>query len=754
MGACRETHRVKVMSVMIVACLLAAVTLSASPPQGRLQASVAPSAKPVADELALILQRLKAQIAVSGDPHDPRAAREPNYARTTEWLSSETADGHWADIEYTDRAGGGWNPTMHLNRLVQMAGSFANPASPDYHWARRLEGVEQGLEFWYKQRPISENWWENTIGQPLQLARILVPLEDVLPANLMRQGLSYFSGYTEIDPQIRHWLAGNPDGADLVWYAQQQVIRGVLTRSSEDIAAGSEWMQKEIRISTFEGIQRDFSFHQHHGPELYNGGYGRDFVLDLARFATLLEGTRYAFGHERLSLLADYLLEGTGKMIRGKLLDYSADGRTLVRRGASEGAVVYIATCDELAALLPERAPELMALKKHIEGDGASYSFLGNRYFWNSDFMTHQREAYYISVKMVSRRTIGVESMNSENLKGCWLPFGANWIVRRGDEYKDIFPVLDWGRLPSVTSLHMTMGCPVDVTQPESFVGGVSDGTYGAAAMVFDQSHLFPPLRPETLKPPGHPESVEKGRKAWFFFDREMVALGAGISATRDEPMETTLNQTLLHGPVVMNGHEVQPGGSKVPQGAWVLHDEVGYALLGSTDASLKFGPQTGDWKSIGMSNSNAPVTEQVFALWIDHGVRPRFEQYAYAVLPGINAQQLAEWEAHPPVRVITNIPLEQAVINDHLGVAEIVFYRPGSLPLSPGLTVKVDQPCLVLATKHGNSTRLAVSSPGGEFITIHLTVTTPHKERSVTFTLPDGDRAGKSQVMEVPVRW
>ena len=85
--------------------------------------------------------------------------------------------------------------------------------------------------------------------------------------------------------------------------------------------------------------------------------------------------------------------------------------------------------CDQVAALLPERAAELKALKSHIEGTGAPYSFLGNRYFWNSDFMTHQREAYYFSVKMVSHRTIGTESFGGENVKGAWLPFGATWIV-------------------------------------------------------------------------------------------------------------------------------------------------------------------------------------------------------------------------------------------------------------------------------------------------------------------------------------
>jgi chondroitin AC lyase len=268
--------------------------------------------------------------------------------------------------------------------------------------------------------------------------------------------------------------------------------------------------------------------------------------------------------------------------------------------------------------------------------------------------------------------------------------------------------------------------------------------------MVFDESHILPLTDENASRPPSHPESTEKGRKAWFFFDGEMVALGAGITATRDEPMGTSINQTLLHGPVLIDGHAAGPGESKVSQGSWVLHDEIGYTLLGPAAASLTAGPQTGDWKSVASTNSDAPITEQIFSMWIDHGVRPRDAEYAYAVVPATNARQLAEWVAHPPVRVISNTPALQAVINEKLGVAEIVFHSPGSVKLTEEWAVKTDHPCLAMLVKHGNATSVSVSSPGGEFFTVHLTLTTRQKEKMLTFELPDGDRAGKTQTIEV----
>lgn len=733
------------MTVVAITFILAVGTRAASHP-------LTPRSAPApADDMVLILQRLKAQYSA------------PNYSRAKEYLASLATDGHWPDIQYENAPRFPWNP--HLSRLAQFASAYANHSSPDYHSQVMLDAVKRGLQYYFEKREhdwsISDEWWQNTIGQPQLLAGTLVPLEDVLPADLLHKGLSYFSAPSELRPRLlERFRVQYPSGQNLDWFAQEQLIRGAITRSAEDVTAASEEMQGDIRITMGEGLQADFSFHQH-GPQLYNGGYGEDFTVDMCKFAKLLEGTRYAFTHEKLSLLADYLLDGSRYMIRGKFFDYSAFGRTLVRKANAEGAVELISSCDQLAALLPERAGELMALKKHIEGTGAPYSFLGNRYFWTSEFMTHQREGYYISVKMISNRSVGTETLNGENLKGCWLPFGATWILRRGDEYKNIFPVLDWGRLPGVTSPHTTISFVENVTQPESFVGGVSDGTYGAAGMVFDQTEVFPRVN-GTYGVAGivYDQSFllnriqTQGRKSWFFFDREMVALGAGITSSRAERIGTTLNQTLLHGAVLIDGHPVETGLSKVPQSSGVFHDGVGYAFLAPAAASVKVGPQSGDWQTVSASNSDTPVTESVFSLWIDHGMRPQNAQYAYAVLPGVEPPQLAEWVAHPPVRVITNTTEQQAVINDQLGVAEIIFYGHGTVALSANSTVEADRRCFVLMVGHDQATRIAVSSPGGEAATVHLTLTTPQTRQRLTFDLPTGELGGKSRVMEVPVRW
>ena len=64
-------------------------------------------------------------------------------------------------------------------------------------------------------------------------------------------------------------------------------------------------------------------------------------------------------------------------------------------------------------------------------------------------------------------------------------------------------------------------------TQNTSFVGGVSDGKYGVSAMDFSKQGTV-------------------AKKAWFWFDDEWVALGAGITSDHEWNIVTGINQSLL----------------------------------------------------------------------------------------------------------------------------------------------------------------------------------------------------------------
>src|SRR5690606_24867433 len=129
----------------------------------------------------------------------------------------------------------------------------------------------------------------------------------------------------------------------------------------------------------------------------------------------------------------------------------------------------------------------------------------------------------------------------------------------------NIYPVWDWQKIPGTTVVqkpelpHWKEIAKKGLTD---FVGGVSDGEYGAATFDFASAH--DPL---------------KARKSWFFFDREYVSLGAGIKSEASYPVVTTINQTLLDSEVVVkrkDASEKLQAGQHILEGvSWVFHGKI-----------------------------------------------------------------------------------------------------------------------------------------------------------------------------------
>lgn len=663
------------------------------------------------NDAAVLRTRLAAEY-VTADAHN-----------AVQFLGSQRPDGSWADVNYSDQSNA-WEPHKHLDRLQQMAIAYANARNPEYRSSAMLQGTIQGLSFWFAKQPLSENWWWNEIGQQLALERIYILLQDELSPTLIDAAIKALDHPKRIRP--------GPDmatGQNLIWFTAEELISGILRASDKDIASASQLIQGMDIIRTDEGIQPDYSFHQH-GPQLYMGGYGLQFVRDESEFARLVSGTRFAFSPDKIDVLEKYLYTGARYFVRGTMLDYGAMGREISRQGGRAEAPGLIPACINLAVVKPDTKLSCDALIASIEGKSIAPSFVGHKHFWMSDFSVHQRAAYYTSVKMASTRTYGTESLNGENIKGYWIPFGTNYIVRRGDEYRDLFPVLDWAHLPGVTSPDVTPPMRGYVSQHNNFVGGVSDGTYGASAMKLDLEA----------------EAPIHAYKSWFFFDDEYVALGAGITSPSSRPVSTTLNQTLLQGTVIVDGKPASAGRQNMNNVSWILHDDIGYVFPTKTPVILQTGRREGQWSSINLLESKDSVTQDVFALWVDHGLAPNNQQYAYIVVPGTDAQEISHYSRYIPVHIISNTTSVQAVSHGRLGLIEAVFFAPARLVVSNVLTISVDRPCmLMLQAQHGPTT-LTVSNPSGA-ARIIVSISTPKGDTLIPFELPGGSDAGRSQL-------
>ena len=650
-------------------------------------------------------------------------------------------DGSWPDIDYTASARSVWDTSDHLERVLTMAKSARlgrNAGHPD----AELEGkIMLALKWWNDHDYRNPNWWWNEIGVPQLMGEIGNLMLDQIPPPELARMITIM--------KRSDWRRVPWTGANLTWGAGIEVARGSMENDSAALTEAFNRMYEEIAIvpQHGEGIEQDYSFHQH-GQQLYNGGYGQDFANDVSRFVSYAWGTRFQIPADRMTIFSAYLLDGEQWMIRGDGFDYAVVSREITRAALVPGPkdqtggpispVGFAYRMGHVLGLLAAeptpRQKELQAFTARVQGQPDAPAFTGNKQFWCSDYMVQRRVGYFASVKMLSSRMLNAERVNLEGKKSVHLSDGANYLYRSGDEYRNIFPAWDWTKIPGTTAIQGTMETgekdPIHAPGTTAFDGGVSDGTYGMAAMDLHRGSLT-------------------AEKAWFFFDSAYAALGAGITLADDteHSVATDVNQPLLHGDVLTseaNGPVAGVHSYDAAHRAWVEHDRVGYVFAPHTKIDLSAGPQTGAWADIGTGSSD-PVTEQVFNLWIDHGTAPQDAGYEYFVLPGATAEDTARFAKRSDLDVLANTASVQSVYSRSLKLAEIAFRAPGSLDTPLG-RVEADHSCLLLVKKTDAGWKLTASNPENQPLTLHVSI----KGKQTAIELPGGNFAGSSISVDV----
>jgi chondroitin AC lyase len=657
------------------------------------------------------------------------------------------ADGTYPDINYTLRAKVGHPAFGHLERTLRLV--TAAETSPEPERIVLREAAVRALRAWVRLKPETDHQWFNIIGVPIKLGQIALPLSDLLTPEdkselralltvSLRDGVFHFGKRGSVNPAT---------GQNLIWQARIALEAAALTDddalakfATDTISAGIFVAQK----TGIESIQVDNAFHQH-GAQLYNGGYGRAFTNDLTELGAALVGTPYALSPEKASILADYILDGSQWMIRGRWWDFGVMGRELSRLGQTSAGMTK--ALERVASLAPQRAEEARAFASRLSGETAEPTSgpLGHHQFWRADYAAHRRPNYSFSVHMLSSRTLGTESGNGENLRGWHLAEGVTALRLTGDEYFDIFPLWNWRLLPGLTAhqhegpyKEMTWGAGARGTT--AFAGGVMANGYGATG--FD-----------------HQREGLHARKAWFMFDHELVALGADItSQTSDFPVATALDQSWARGEVSLGsgalraeGAALTTGSTELPDARWLDHGSVRYWFPSPTPLTVSRETRKGEWNVI---NKSVPVggrgsaQGEVFTAAINHGQNPQAATYAYVVLP--SAGGTPEVTA-PPLRILSNSPEIQAVLHDALALLQAVFYAPGSVTLPNGDSWAVDRPCIIQVALGQAVPSIAAASPSQETGDLTITRTpaggAPH---TLTLALPIGVYAGSTVIGEL----
>ncbi|HSC39158.1 MAG TPA: polysaccharide lyase family 8 super-sandwich domain-containing protein, partial [Chitinophagaceae bacterium] len=383
-------------------------------------------------------------------------------------VASYNPDTQWPDINYADAQRANWTLLKHLERIRDIALVWSQPSSAHYHDTALWRVIIGGLDHWTQKRYWNSNWWQNEIGVPRFMRDILVLLRGRLDSTRFRQAL-------EVMGQYRLQKKGN--GANLIWSADLGLHYGAMTGDEVLMKQCADRITGEIEITKGDGIQPDYSFHQH-GARLQMYQYGAAFLENNVLLAWELRGTPWAFDPEKIKLLAEFVLNGWQWMARGLNTVPGTMDRSVSRVGTLHSADMR-KLVPYLCSIYPPAAKAFLAIGAQQNGRGEPLE--GFRYFPYSDFSVYQNKAFSFFLKTISPRTLPSESINSENLKGKLLNSGDAYIVRNGSEYFNLMPVWNWWHLPGVTAFE-----GAEKIDRRDFTGSVTNNESGLSVMDYD----------------------------------------------------------------------------------------------------------------------------------------------------------------------------------------------------------------------------------------------------------------------------
>ena len=226
---------------------------------------------------------------------------------------------------------------------------------------------------------------------------------------------------------------------------------------------------------------------------------------------------------------------------------------------------------------------------------------------------------------------------------------------------------MDYGATPLNCSSALWTGL-------ESFVGGVSNGKTGAAAMRY--------LNPLT--------KAFSWQKAWFFLhDDIQYVMIANLTSKTNASVYSVLDQRRHSGRIYVDNELFKTPSNKTfdrtVSSLW--HGGVGYLLEpGSTKLSLSVGERTGAWTAIGTS-TQPPETVDLFAAWIEH--QNLTQPVSYTIFPGTTFDKFQKKSSDRKIVPLQNDAHISAVLDKDHSTVSAVFWD------TSGGTLSLEDVCL-----------------------------------------------------------
>lgn len=649
-------------------------------------------------------------------------------ANVDSYIASMLNDGSWpgGEVLYTniDVA------NTHLTRLMRMAREFDEPTSKWYRSRELADKINRGLLFWYdKNIPAVNEWWK-LIGAPQIFVRVLTLMYGFIDNSTIEKMCELIYRMKDAG-----WYS---QGTNVVWICTFCVYKGALLKDRELILEACDYIWDQCTFDNAEGLRVDGSYIMH-GDQLYNNGYANSFLQDISKWIIRFEGTEFETPQFVIENTINLVLEGNRWMRRGYCQDVNGTaGRGWVRDGSDyDTNLAYSA--QRLAELDTPYSEELTEFANAIlENRPTVY---GNKHFWAGDYMSHQREDYSVSVKACGHGRVRTEMHDQENCYGHWIGLGGTAVYTRGDDYSNIYQYWDFGRLPGITSPHREVliiygNGGRNFYHDSNFVGGVSNGEYGAEVLRLDYEGT-------------------KGNKAWFFFDDEFVSLGSDIVSVAKEQINTTVDQRFMNGDVEVDGKVIARTNKEYKNVETVYHDSIGYVFPDRTDINIKNLPVTDSMRNIGTYYADyEKKTADIFTMWFNHGTRPSKGEYAYITVPAVERDEFAEYSENCPIEIIENSASAQCVYHNGLGIAQMFVYKPKTIEITSDLSIKVKQAggYMISVNEEEGTLEITVSDPCQKSKEFDFEVIYKGKTHKVEVKLPQDKYAGQSVMCEIAI--
>lgn len=649
-------------------------------------------------------------------------------------INSIKKDGSWPGINYEDFTTTGYQHRTHIAYLVQLSLAFNKTTSGYFKSLEAKNVFLKGVDFWNEHDFIAHNWHSNEIANPKNWSSILFLMEDEISEKQTAE-LVKMAGRANFNS----W--GARPGGDQIKIAGIAGELAVFEQDESTLKRAIEIMANEIQISSGNGIKMDLGFFHRVDRVTSILSYGTGYAGAFADWAVRLAGTKYTFPEETTKLLVDFYLDGICKsMVHASYKDPGALNRGISRKGYLKPTDAEIP--ENLLIVSDYRKEELNNIVR-IRKDIQKSNLVSNRFFWHSEYQSHQRPDYFTSVRMYSERNHNMEyPHNMESLKMHHYADGSNFISRTGKEYYDIFSVWDWQKIPGTTVVQKnTLPSHQEIVKwgKTDFVGAVTDGEYGAATFDFDSPH-------DDLK----------AHKSWFFFDKEYVCLGNGIQSELENSVVTTINQCLLNSEVIVktsnNKLKLKKGDHELENISWVFHDSIAYTFPKPVNVSLNNKTYNGMWQDIAKqawAYDEKEEQKELFLLWIGHGKKPKNESYEYIVIPAVSVTDIDDYYQNSEIEILTNTSRIQAVQNQKLKLTQIVFYEAGSLKVSDGLSISVNQPGLIMVKSSGKTIeQISVADPTRNLKSFEFSISAPFKGSAKNWKSTWNEKDGISKIV------